>query len=154
MFAICGALRLARFNVEKTKIKSTFFKGLPIPIAACFIASIILFTGSFPDFAERRDVIIIVMIYGLSFLMVSSLDYPSFKEFHIKRQKPFSVLVASILVLLMILYKPKILLFIIFLTYICSGPVITIFRYYKKHIITGTYPEMSEENNENKTVKN
>ena len=154
MFAICGALRLARFNVEKTKVKSTFFKGLPIPAAACFIASLILFAGHFDGFVERRDVIIIVMIYGLSFLMVSSLNYPSFKEFHLKHQKPFNVLVTSILVLLMIAYKPKILLFIILLVYICSGPVITIVRHYKKRKIKNVYPGTAEEINENNTSKN
>ena len=148
MFTICGALRLARFNVEKTKIKSTFFKGLPIPSAACFIASLVLFTSHFESFAERRDIIIIVMIYGLSFLMVSSLYYPSFKEFHIKHQKPFNVLVTSILVLLMIAYKPKILLFLILFIYVFSGPVITIVRHYKKRRIKSAYPGMQEENNE------
>ena len=152
MFAICGALRLARFNVEKTKIKSPFFKGLPIPSAACFIASLILFTGSFPGFAERRDVIIIVMIYGLSFLMVSSLKYPSFKEFHLKHQKPFNVLVTSILILLMIAYKPKILLFLILLTYVCSGPVITTIRHYKKHDTVNSFSGIEEEDRENITA--
>jgi CDP-diacylglycerol--serine O-phosphatidyltransferase len=153
MFVICGALRLARFNAEKTKVKSIFFKGLPIPSAACFIASIILFTSNFPDFAERRDVIIIVMIYGLSFLMVSTLNYPSFKEFHIKNQKPFNVLVISILVLLMIAYKPKILLFIIFLVYICSGPVISTTRYIKKRKFVNSHSGIHEEDNENKTLR-
>ena len=153
MFVICGALRLARFNVEKTKIKSIFFKGLPIPSAACFIASLILFTSHFDGFAERRDVVIIVMIYGLSFLMVSSLNYPSFKEFHIKHRKPFNVLVASILILLLVAYKPKILLFLILFIYVCSGPVITIVRHYRKQNILALQG-LPEENNENKTVKN
>ena len=154
MFAVCGALRLARFNVEKSKIKSTFFKGLPIPPAACFIASLILFTSNFQNFVERREIIIIVMIYALSFLMVSSLNYPSFKEFHIKHQKPFNVLVTSILILLMIAYKPKILLFLILLIYVCSGPVITILRRYKKRNIVNLYPGIQDEDNENKTISN
>lgn len=152
MFAICGALRLARFNVEKAKVKSSFFKGLPIPSAACFIASLILFTSNFQGFAEKRDIIIIVMIYLLSFLMVSSLNYPSFKEFHIKHQKPFNVLVTLILILLMIAYKPKILLFVILFIYVLSGPVISSYRYYKKRNIVDAYPEIHEENSKNKSV--
>ena len=150
MFAICGALRLARFNVEKTKIKSIFFKGLPIPSAACFIASLILFAGHFNGFAEKREVIIIVMIYALSFLMVSSFIYPSFKEFHVKQSKPFNVLIISILILLLIAYKPKIFLFLIFLIYVCSGPVITVIRHLKKQNIRSCH-ELPEENNENGT---
>ena len=153
MYTICGALRLARFNVEKSKVKSIYFKGLPIPSAACFISSLILFAGNFPDFAERRDLIIIVMIYGLSFLMVSSLKYPSFKEFHIKNQKPFNVLVTSILVLLVIAYKPKIMLFFILLLYICSGPAISTARYLKKRKFVKSYPGIHEEDSEKKTVE-
>jgi CDP-diacylglycerol---serine O-phosphatidyltransferase len=153
MFAICGALRLARFNVEKTKIKSTFFKGLPIPSAACFIASLILFATHFDGFAESRDVVIIVMIYGLSFLMVSSIYYPSFKEFNIKHQKPFNILVSSVLILLLVAYKPKILLFLILFTYVCSGPVITVIRHYKKQNIL-SHKGLPEENDENNVMKN
>jgi len=39
MFVVCGALRLARFNVQKSVEDPNYFKGLPIPAAACFIAS-------------------------------------------------------------------------------------------------------------------
>ena len=84
MFVICGALRLARFNVEKSSAQTSYFKGLPIPAAACFIASLILFSSTLKGFAEKRDIIIIVMIYVLSFLMVSSLKYFSFKEFNVR----------------------------------------------------------------------
>lgn len=154
MFVICGALRLARFNVEKSKIKSIFFKGLPIPSAACFIASLILFTSNFKEFSENRHVIIIVMVYCLSFLMVSSLKYPSFKEFHLKSQKPFNVLVVSILLLLMVAYKPKVLLFFTLLLYVCCGPVITISRHYKRRNIIGIHPEMKGKDSDNETITN
>ena len=82
-------------------------------------------------FAEKRDVIIIVMIYVLSFLMVSSLHYKSFKEFNIRNQKPFNVLVAVILIFIVIAYKPKVLLFLIMLFYIMSGPAITLYTFYR-----------------------
>ena len=129
MFVICGALRLARFNVEKASTSSDYFKGLPIPAAACFIAATILFTGALEvGIVEKKDIIIIVMIYVLSFLMVSSVNFPSFKEFNIRNQKPFNVLVAFVLISIVIAYKPKILLFLILLAYIVSGPVITIYH--------------------------
>lgn len=128
MYVICGALRLARFNVEKSGVKTNYFKGLPIPAAACFIASLVLFAGAFNGFAGNRDIIIIIMIYALSFLMVSSINYLSFKEFNIRNQKPFNVLVAVILIFIVIAYKPKILLFLIGLTYVLSGPAVMLYR--------------------------
>ena len=64
--------------------------------------------------------------------MVSTIEYPSFKELELKKQKPFSVLVATILILMVIVYKPKIMLFIVLTTYIVSGPVITVYRLRKK----------------------
>ena len=78
MYVICGALRLARFNVQKIVEDPNFFKGLPIPASACFIASLILFASALGGIPENRSVIIIIMIYVLSFLMVSTVKFYSF----------------------------------------------------------------------------
>jgi CDP-diacylglycerol---serine O-phosphatidyltransferase len=132
MYVICGALRLARFNVEKSSSDSSFFKGLPIPAAAICISSMILFADDINTFSEKRHIIIILMIYFLTFLMVSSLRYYSFKEFNIRNQKPFNVLVAIILICIVIAYKPNVLLFLIFIPYVFSGPVVSLYYWYKK----------------------
>ena len=79
LYVICGALRLARFNVEKSSSDSSYFKGLPIPAAAICISSMVLFAADINSMSEIRHKIIIFMIYFLSFLMVSSLRYYSFK---------------------------------------------------------------------------
>ena len=154
MYAICGALRLARFNVETTRMKSMFFKGLPIPMAAFFIASLILFSYNFQEFVEKREIIIIIMIYALSFLMVSSLNYFSFKEINIKNRKPFNVLVTSILILLIIAYKPKILLFLIVSLYIISGPVVSLYRRYRKIKAVRRHTVVRPEDNGSEASKN
>ena len=130
MYVICGALRLARFNVQKDSMDAKFFNGLPIPAAACFIASLVLFTSALGGIAENKPVIIIVMIYVLSFLMVSTISYLSFKEVNIRHRKPFNVLVSVILVFIVIAYKPQVMLFIIMSSYILSGPVVTFYRFY------------------------
>ena len=59
--------------------------------------------------------------------MVSSIRYLSFKEFDIRNQKPFNVLVSIILKCIVIAYKPKVLLFLIMLTYVLSGPLVAIY---------------------------
>ena len=128
MFVICGALRLARFNVQKYTQDANYFKGLPIPAAAGFIASLVLFIMTVGGLEGYRHAVIIALIYILAFLMVSTLYYPSFKELELKKKKPFNVLVAIILVFMVIAYQPKIMLFLILTAYIVSGPVVSIYR--------------------------
>lgn len=131
-YVVCGALRLARFNVQKDTIGSKYFKGLPTPAAASFIASFVLFTTVIGWGAKSNNMVIIILIYFLSFLMVSNIRYPSFKEFDLKRQKSFHVLVAIILVFLVIAYKPKVMLFMVLTVYVIAGPILTLCRLKRK----------------------
>jgi len=87
-FAACGALRLARFNVlahRGEKGSSRFFVGLPIPLAAGAIVSIVIAHyrafGSITDASTRIPIAVIVSL--LSFLMVSTIRYRTFKDVHI-----------------------------------------------------------------------
>ena len=127
LYIICGALRLARFNIQKSNLESRHFKGLPIPGAAVSIATAVLFINSFGGLTEGQHIMIVSAIYLLSFLMVSTIDYLSFKEFGLFKQKPFNVLVATILVLIVVAYKPVLMLFIFASLYVFSGPVITVY---------------------------
>lgn len=87
-FAACGALRLARFNVlaqRGDKGSSRFFVGLPIPLAAGTIVALVIAHyrqfGSDPDPATRVPVALVVVL--LSFLMVSTIRYRTFKDLHL-----------------------------------------------------------------------
>jgi len=152
MYVICGALRLARFNVEKTSSDGSFFKGLPIPAAAICISSMILFAGDINSFSEKRPIIIIFMIYFLSFLMVSSLRFFSFKEFNIRNQKPFNVFVAIILICIVIAYKPNVLLFLILLSYVFSGPFVSLYYFHKKRIAKDSLDTLQNSGDDNNKV--
>jgi len=138
MYVICGALRLARFNVQKNTVEAKYFKGLPIPGAASFTASLILFATAVGATPGTGHLLIIILIYVLSFLMVSTINYPSFKELELKKQKPFNVLVAIILVLMVIAYKPKIMLFVVLSAYLLSGPIFTVARLRKRRALSET----------------
>lgn len=138
MYVICGALRLARFNVQKNSLEANYFKGLPIPAAASFIASMILFTAALRGLGMMRNTMVIVLVYILSFLMVSSINYLSFKEFDLRKQRPFSVLVGIILALVAVAYKPKILLFVILTIYVLSGPAMILYAFRKRRVIEGS----------------
>jgi len=100
-FAACGALRLARFNVlavRGDKGSSRFFVGLPIPLAAGAITALVIAHykefGAATDAATRLPVAAVVIV--LSFLMVSTIRYRTFKDVHLSRKSltVFTVLVA------------------------------------------------------------
>jgi CDP-diacylglycerol--serine O-phosphatidyltransferase len=87
-FAACGALRLARFNVlaaRGEKGSSRFFVGLPIPLAAGAIVALVIAHyrqfGSTTNPTTRVPVAIVVVV--LSFLMVSTIRYRTFKDLHL-----------------------------------------------------------------------
>lgn len=128
IYLVCGALRLARFNVQKGSVDPGYFRGLPIPGAAGFIASLVLFTSVFSFDGRAFPFLFILCVYILSFLMVSTISYPSFKGLELRRQRPFSVLVAVILTLIVIVYQPKIMLFLILALYLLSGPFLMVYR--------------------------
>jgi CDP-diacylglycerol--serine O-phosphatidyltransferase len=132
VYVSCGALRLARFNVQKGTQDPNYFRGLPIPAAACFIASCVLFASDLGEIFEGKSVIIITAVIALAFLMVSTLPYYSFKRFDIRKRKPFNVFVSVILLLVIIAHDPKSMFFLITLSYVMSGPVVTFYRFYRK----------------------
>lgn len=87
-FLACGALRLARFNVlaaRGDKGSSRFFVGLPIPLAAGAIVALVIAHyrqfGSTMDAATHAPMAVVVLL--LSFLMVSTIRYRTFKDLHL-----------------------------------------------------------------------
>ncbi len=130
LFMTCGALRLARFNAQ-TGSSGEYFIGLPIPAAAGMAATTVLFCHRFDIAGNANPVVIIVLLYMLAFLMVSTIKYNSFKKNPELFQKiNFHVLVTAILILIFIAAQPPIALFLLGVAYVVSGPIITI-RYHK-----------------------
>ncbi len=76
IYVICGALRLARYNVYQSEMRA-YFVGLPIPAAAATIATFVSFTH-FLEFSVANW-ILCPLTLGLAYLMVSSLRYPKDK---------------------------------------------------------------------------
>ena len=141
IYLACAALRLARFNTQVGSADKRYFQGLPSPAAAGVIATMIwlkIWAYAFFD----SDVIsigyigyylgaVITIICGL--LMVSNVRYYSFKELDSKKAS-FRFLLAIVLSLIVLLYKPNIVLFTGFFLYLLSGPFITIIGINKKRI--------------------
>ena len=123
LFLACGSLRLARFNVQVATVESKFFRGLPIPAAACMIALTFLLNHRLGFGATHDQVAILVMIYVLAFLMVSNIRYFSLKGLNLFHRKPFRTLVLLITCIVIVLAQPEITLFFIAALYILSGPL-------------------------------
>jgi hypothetical protein len=124
LYVTCGALRLARFNVQFDNVEKRHFIGLPIPAAAEVVATTVMLYYFFGgEGATYRHLIVLLMVYALAALMVSNVRYFSFKEIHIHRRQPFWVLVLVILTLKLFIAEPQICLFATFIAYAASGPL-------------------------------
>lgn len=131
LFMTCGALRLARFNTQVGTVSSDYFVGLPIPAAAGMNAVTILIFHKTGIDGESMPITIMVMLYVLSFLMVSSIKYSSFKKPELFKKMNFNLLVGSILILIFVAAQPSIALFLFGIAYVVSGPVNSIRRFKK-----------------------
>jgi len=86
-FAACGALRLARFNVIAQRSGhgggGRFFVGLPIPLAAGMIISLVIANYGARGATvldPRAQVPVAALVLLLSLLMVSTIRYRTFKD--------------------------------------------------------------------------
>lgn len=132
LYVACGALRLARFNVQLDTVESRYFRGLPIPGAAGLIVATIFLLYRLGAGGEAKSLFILFLIYLLAFLMVSNIRYPSFKDLKLLKRKPFSTLVAMILVIVVVVAEPAITLFIFAAVYLLLGPVSAVRGWYRK----------------------
>ena len=126
LFAACGALRLARFNVSVATTSKRFFIGLPSPAGGCTFATFVLFLPHLPEFMLGA---VPHMALGLSFLapllMVSRVRYFSFKEYGFVKAHPFSTLVSALLIFVLLFSMPRLWAFLACLGYILSGLIYT-----------------------------
>jgi CDP-diacylglycerol--serine O-phosphatidyltransferase len=146
MFLICGAFRLARFNVQAmrprvlaeglVKVDKKNFVGLPIPMAGGFIAALVHFSPSPLSFhgVERGAVysgLLMGAIALLSVLMVSTVRYTSFKTVGIgKRSTRLAVLAIAASGMLVWLYSRYVLVSIVgaYILYGLLGRLAGLFR--------------------------
>jgi CDP-diacylglycerol--serine O-phosphatidyltransferase len=128
LFLLCGAVRLARFNVQTNPVPKNpgrpdrkYFVGLPIPAAAGLVAAIVYASDSVPLQGWLFCAAWLALLAFLSFLMVSTWRYPSFKEIHMTGPRsPLIVIVAGALILLIWNYSQAVLLAITTL-YVATG---------------------------------
>src|SRR5258705_6476688 len=135
MYLMCGAFRLARFNVQASrpriiaegtvKVDKKSFVGLPIPVAGGFIAAIVHFapTPLVAFGSERADIysrLLILLVGLLSVMMVSTLRFSSFKTVGTRTRRMGTIILVVAVGMFNFLYSRYVLLAIV-LAYILHG---------------------------------
>jgi len=128
MYTACAALRLARFNVTPGRYRGRF-EGLPSPAAAGMVLSAVLFSS----FLRENEIGLVfpasLAAVGLAFtglLMVSSIPYRSFKD--VRLRGSYQSVVVMVVAFLVILARPEVMLFLVALAYVSSGPLEWLWR--------------------------
>ncbi len=124
-YLVCGALRLARFNVMPETIEKKYFQGLPIPAAAGVVLGFIWFGEELGWDGSTLAVPVALVTVACGLLMVSNFRYNSFKEVDWKGKVPFVSLLLMVLIVIMVATNPPIVLFPAFTLYLISGPIVT-----------------------------
>ena len=133
LFLLCGSARLARFNVQKNPVPKNpgrpdrkYFVGLAIPAAAGMVAAVVYAAGSTPIHYWPIAVVWLALLVMLSFLMISTWRYYTFKDINLLRPRsPLMVIVLGSLIYLIWNYSQPVLLAMA-VSYVASGIVIRI----------------------------
>ncbi|MGE5174286.1 MAG: CDP-diacylglycerol--serine O-phosphatidyltransferase [Betaproteobacteria bacterium] len=139
----CGALRLARFNVQMGSAEKKHFTGLPIPASALVIATTVLAYQEIIEILEHlklvwladvvgKDYWVLALTFLLAGLMVSNITYHGLKEANLKERRPFGILVAIAAFLAVVAYHPPLFLFLGSITYVAFGIVEALFKLLRK----------------------
>ena len=122
LFVVCGALRLARFNVQRHNIDGRYFVGLPIPAAAAMVAAVVNFRPApVEDRAMASACLALVIV--LSFLMVSTFRYWSGKTVDLKSRRSYVTIVGIAVALILVALHTEWVLLIAATAFWLSGPV-------------------------------
>ncbi len=117
VYVSCGALRLARFNIQKSVVDSRYFVGVPIPIAAVFVSSVIL---KFPNGSESVLISFVAafLVIFVAILMISKIKYNSFKKAKLKKKRPYSFIIVIIVFFAGLIVAPSSVLLLISIGYL------------------------------------
>ncbi|MBI4211080.1 MAG: CDP-diacylglycerol--serine O-phosphatidyltransferase [Deltaproteobacteria bacterium] len=153
LFFACGALRLARFNVQHSSVEGRFFQGLPIPSAAYLLTTLVLFYHSFAGMPPQKNIPLAVLVMALSLLMVSSINYRSMKAIQWHRRNSFFALVSAVIVLFVIASDPDVMMFVFTLAYVASGPLEELITFRQSKRLVAKVRAHRKERREEKRLK-
>lgn len=126
LFVAAAALRLARFNTQV--VDKRYFQGLPSTLAAGVIASVVWLGYTYNINGTMFAWPIACLSIFVAALMVSTIRYTSFKSIDFRGKVPFFTVVVAVFIITGIAMDPQEMLFLLFLLYLFSGPVLTLWQ--------------------------
>lgn len=133
VYAVCTALRLARFNVRSAHhIDKAFFQGLSTTASAGCVASLVWLCERSRISGIEISHIVLVLTILLSLLKVSMIAFRSFKDINFRGRVPFSGILLVVLVFVLVSFDPPDVLAVIFWGYALSGPLSLVYRMGKR----------------------
>ncbi len=123
-----AALRLARFNTQIGSTDKRYFIGLPSPAAAAAVAGMVWAATEYGIDGVAYAYAIALYVALIGVLMVSNVLYYSFKDVSLKEKVPFLILAGIVLAVGIISIDPATFLWLLFLVYAVSGPVLWLMR--------------------------
>ena len=125
LFVLCGALRLARFNVQTATADKSRFVGLPIPGAAVMISGLSLAYSYFElDSPRTLCTLMVPITLALGGLMISRVPYPSFKTMKLEKRAQVELVVTMMVFAAMLFAMPQLTAFLFSAAYVLSGPAL------------------------------
>ena len=132
LFVACGALRLARYNIQMVSTEKMSFTGMPIPAAASIMATLVIFYHSLSSVPPAGSIMVFILTIVISLLMISTLRFHGVKELDLRKRKPFWVLVFFVLIIFFILLHPPSALFFFAMAYLFWGIIENTYLIYRK----------------------
>jgi CDP-diacylglycerol---serine O-phosphatidyltransferase len=123
LFVVCGALRLARFNVQRHAVDGRYFVGLPIPAAAAQVAAWV-YVFPQPLSGRGQAAAALALVVTISFLMVSTFRYHSFKQLDLRTRRSYITVVGIALLFIVAALEPRVVLVAVATLYWLSGPTL------------------------------
>ena len=130
-YAVCAALRLARFNIRTAQDKR-YFEGLPSPSAAGIVAAFIWSSSEWHEPGLPGLIIAFSVAACAGALMVSGFSYNSFKKLNLEGPVKFATFILVPLIFVAIAVYPPTSLLVIFGGYALSGPVSWTYRRFRR----------------------
>jgi CDP-diacylglycerol--serine O-phosphatidyltransferase len=131
LFLLCGAVRLARFNVQKNPIPKNpgrpdrkYFVGMPIPAAAAMVAATVYAFGAEPLAWWPLSVAWLCLLSLLGFLMVSTWRYHSFKGLKLEKARSPLILILLGTLIYGVWFYSQAMMLAMAASYVASGIVI------------------------------
>jgi CDP-diacylglycerol--serine O-phosphatidyltransferase len=128
VYAVGAALRLARFNTQSSDISRRYFVGLPSPAAAAVVTGLVWVCADSGISGVSMSIPAALVTASAGALMVSSIRFYSFKEIKLAEPVPFRYLLIMVGGVILIAFKPPLVLFLCFFGYMLTGVVQAVLR--------------------------